>query len=80
MNKNVIYLTIGFLFLLNSKVKALVITSSAKDSLNIEVQDEYTPEKYKAIGGSIFLGYGMLNGNIANYITELITLNQFLLT
>ncbi len=70
MNKNVIYLTIGFLFLLNSKVKALMITSSAKDSLNIEFQDEYTPEKYKAIGGSIFLGYGMLNGNIANYITD----------
>lgn len=56
--------------MLNSKVKALMITSSAKDSLNIEVQDEYTPEKYKAIGGSIFLGYGMLNGNIANYITD----------
>lgn len=31
---------------------------------------EYEPEKYKAIGGNIYVGYGLLTGNISDYFTN----------
>ena len=70
MNKLLTYLTVCLFLLLSNHVKASDKTVGDKDTLNIELQDEYLPEKYKAIGGNIFLGYGMLNGNISNYITN----------
>ena len=70
MNKLLTYLTVGLFLLLSNYVKASDKTIDDKNPLKIELQDEYLPEKYKAIGGSIFLGYGMLNGNISDYITN----------
>jgi hypothetical protein len=70
MNKLLKYLTVCLFLLLSNHVKASDKTVDDNDSLNIELQDEYLPEKYKAIGGNIFLGYGMLNGNISNYFTN----------
>jgi len=69
MNKLITYLTLGIFVLLGNQVKASDKTIGDKDSLNIELQ-ENLPEKYKAIGGNIFLGYGMLKGNISDYITN----------
>lgn len=43
-----------------------IVENSQKELLN----QEYTTDNYRALGGNIFLGYGKLNGNIANYITD----------
>ena len=74
MNKLLTYLTVGIFLLLGNQVKASDKTIGDKDSLNIELQ-ENLQEKYKAIGGNIFLGYGMLKGKIY----QIISLTRYLL-
>lgn len=36
----------------------------------VNLDQEYSTDKYRALGGNIFLGYGKLNGNISNYISD----------
>jgi len=43
-----------------------IIENSQKEDL----QQDYSTDNYRAIGGNIFLGYGKLNGNISSYITD----------
>lgn len=70
MNKILIYLTVGLLLLLIIQVKASGKTIDDQDSINTNSYNEKLPEKYKAVGGNIFIGKGILHGNNSEYITN----------
>ena|GEM_PF-2527999 len=60
------YLTISLLLFSYSGITAQEIGDEFENLKN----QKYEVEKYKAAGGNIFIGYGLLNGNISEYFTN----------
>lgn len=56
--------------LIDNKKFYIIENSKGNDFSNVELHHSYSSNKYRAIGGNIFLGYGKLNGNISNFITN----------
>jgi hypothetical protein len=61
------YLIVCFIILI--QCNAIVAQEKGNDFENIE-RHSNKYEKYKALGGNIFVGYGLLNGNISKYFTD----------
>jgi len=60
------YLTISLSLFSYSGITAQEIGDEFENLKN----QKYEVEKYKAAGGNIFVGYGLLNGNISEYFTN----------
>ena len=70
MNSLLKYLPVVLLLLLSNHLRASNIHIGENDSISVDTQNVKSTDRYKAIGGNIFLGYGMLDGNISDYITN----------
>jgi hypothetical protein len=70
--KNILkFLAVLFLLLISNKIIALNKAVIKNDTtIRIESEEDIYYEKYKAIGGSFFVGYGNLNGNISQFISN----------
>jgi len=60
------YLIVGLLLF---SYREIIAQEIENDFENME-RFSHKNEKYKALGGNIFTGYGLLNGNISEYFTD----------